>query len=263
MKPAVLLLLGAAWVSAGPAAAAAEISPESGAGAEHWIAVVAGAGRLTVYGQPGLAERRYPPCSTFKIVSILMGLDCQVVTGPESRLGWDGARHENPGWNRDLTLLEAFRLSCVPYFRKLVGRLKREYVGATLQRLQYGNCDISVWNSNGHNVFWIESSLLISPVEQIGVLRKIFSESSPFAPEHVAMLKLCMSDGTVGNWTVYGKTGTGRNHNSDRLEAWYVGRAEHRNGRVVYFASHGADAGRNVTGPDLRARVFEILAGLP
>ena len=121
------------------------------------------------------AEKRFPPCSTFKIVSTLLGLDCGVVTGPDSRLGYDGTRYETAAWNRDLSLREAFQLSCVPYYKKLVGKLEKAYVQRRLDALAYGNSDISVWNSNGHNVFWIESSLLISPAEQIGVLRRIFS----------------------------------------------------------------------------------------
>ncbi|WP_288611980.1 penicillin-binding transpeptidase domain-containing protein, partial [uncultured Victivallis sp.] len=113
-----------------------------------------GADPIVVCGNRTLAEHRFPPCSTFKIVSTLMGLDSGVLTGPESRLGYDGTRYEFAAWNGDLTLREAFRTSCVPYYKKLTGKLDRRTVQKTLDRLNYGNCDISVWNSNGHNVFW-------------------------------------------------------------------------------------------------------------
>lgn len=51
-----------------------------------------------------------------------------------------------------------------------------------LNRLEYGNCDISDWegrlNTNNSNPvltgFWIESSLLISPKEQVEVMEHIF-----------------------------------------------------------------------------------------
>lgn len=51
-----------------------------------------------------------------------------------------------------------------------------------LDRLSYGNCDISDWNgglnTNNNNRaltgFWLESSLLISPKEQVEVLERIF-----------------------------------------------------------------------------------------
>ena len=152
----------------------------------------------TVYGNDKAAERRFVPCSTFKIVSTLMGLDAGIVSGPESRLGYDGTRHEYDSWNADLPLNDAFRLSCVWYYKKLIGRMEKSYVQSVLDRLHYGNRNISVWNSNGHNVFWIESSLLISPVEQVNVLERIFSGRSGFRAEHVAILKQCMRRGNAG-----------------------------------------------------------------
>lgn len=104
-----------------------------------------------------------------------MGLDSGMVSGKSARLGYDGQKHEYEAWNRDVTLQEAFQASCVWYYKKLVGKLDKSYVQRTLDRLHYGNADISVWNRNGHNVFWIESSLLISPEEQVcGLGRHLF-----------------------------------------------------------------------------------------
>ena len=213
----------------------------------------------TVYGNDKAAERRFVPCSTFKIVSTLMGLDAGIVSGPESRLGYDGTRHEYDSRNADLPLNDAFRLSCVWYYKKLIGRMEKSYVQNVLDRLHYGNRNISVWNSNGHNVFWIESSLLISPVEQVNVLERIFSGRSGFRAEHVAILKQCMRRGNAGAFAFYGKTGTGRNHNSNRLEAWFVGFAEHPDGRILYFAAHAADPERNVSSAELQEKIRQLI----
>ncbi len=216
--------------------------------------------RLLVAGRPELADRRFPPCSTFKIVSTLMGLDQGVLSGPGTRLGYDGTVYENPAWNRDVTLREAFQSSCVPYYRKLVARLDRGYVRKTLANLHYGNGDISVWNSNGHNVFWIESSLLVSPREQLSVLADVFSGHTDFSPEAIAVLKTCMaSTPPIGNWQLYGKTGTGRNHRTHFLEGWYVGFLENPAGERVFFAAHGADPHRNVSGPEIRDSLRRLL----
>ena len=230
---------------------------------EYFTAVFDEGTKVDVYGAFELRDVRFTPCSTFKIVSTLMGLDCHIVHNTGSRLGYDGSQYENPAWNRDLTLEEAFRLSCVPYYKKLTGKLNKDYVQDILDCLEYGNCDISVWNSNGHNVFWIESSLLISPWEKIRVLKKIFSDSSPFKPEHVSMVKVCMKNGSAGPWTIYGKTGTGRNHNRNLLEGWFVGFAENTDGRTVYFAAHGADSKRDVSSPEIRTAVEKILEDMP
>ena len=60
--------------------------------------------------------------------------------------------------------------------------------------------------------FWIESSLLISPVEQVEVMERIFGEDSAYSEETQAELKQVMLlpeiDGT--DITIYGKTGMGK-----------------------------------------------------
>lgn len=229
---------------------------------DSFVAVFASDTEIRVYGDRALAEYRFPPCSTFKIISTLMGLDCGVIRNLDSKLGYDGTKYENENWNQDVTLQQAFQYSCVPYYKKLTGRLKKQYVQKVLDELDYGNCDISVWNSNGHNVFWIESSLLISPLEQIGAIRKVISGSSSFSPEHVAMLKKCMYLNPAGQWAFYGKTGTGRNHNRNLLEAWFVGFVENEKGETVYFAAHGADSRRDVSSPEIRDAVRKILENL-
>ena len=214
---------------------------------------------LVITGQAELADRRFPPCSTFKIISTLMGLDRGILKGLDTRLGYNGSLYENPAWNRDVTLQEAFQLSCVPYYRKLVSQMSRSYVRKTLENLHYGNCNISVWNSNGHNVFWIESSLLISPREQVSVLTEIFSGRTDFSPEAIAVLKTCMAADAIGSWRLYGKTGTGRNHYSHFLEGWYVGFLENPAGEQIFFAAHGADPQRNLSGPEIRDSIRHLL----
>ncbi len=222
---------------------------------------VPAAGKMLAYGNADLADCRFPPCSTFKIVSTLMGLDRGILAGLDTRLGYDGTKYEYDTWNRDLTLLEAFRFSCVPYYKKLTGRLDKAYVQDVLERLGYGNRDISVWNRNGHNVFWIESSLMISPREQLAVLKRIFSGKSGFSPSHVALLKECMRYGNIGQVEFYGKTGTGRNHNTNRLEAWCVGFLEYPDGGIVYYAAHKADCRRDIAGGEVRDAVREFISG--
>lgn len=53
-----------------------------------------GASELLVFGDGALAGERFIPCSTFKIISTLMGLDSGVLSGKSARLGYDGQKHE-------------------------------------------------------------------------------------------------------------------------------------------------------------------------
>lgn len=69
-----------------------------------------------------------------------------------------------------------------------------------LDQLQYGNCDISDWegrlNTNNSNRaltgFWIESSLMISPKEQVEVMARIFGKDSAYSEETQNELKQVM-----------------------------------------------------------------------
>ncbi len=44
---------------------------------------------LVVYNDE-MAERNFPPCSTFKIVNSLLALDSGAVSGPDQVFRWDG-----------------------------------------------------------------------------------------------------------------------------------------------------------------------------
>ena len=94
---------------------------------------------------------------------------------------WSGETFWKDTWNQDLDFQTAFRESCVWYFREVADEIGKDLMQAELDRLMYGNCDISDWegrlNTNNNNRaltgFWIESSLTISPKEQTEVMERI------------------------------------------------------------------------------------------
>ncbi|HBF3756519.1 TPA: penicillin binding protein transpeptidase domain-containing protein, partial [Clostridioides difficile] len=102
-----------------------------------------------------LIETRRSPCSTFKIVSTLIGLEKGVINSKESVMGYDGTDYPNKNWNKNLSLEEAFKESCVWYYKKLINKVDAKSVQNILDDLKYGNCDISEWegdlkNGKGH-----------------------------------------------------------------------------------------------------------------
>lgn len=155
--------------------------------------------RFTVYNSE-LAETRRSPCSTFKIVSSLTALEHRVIEPGRSLRPWSGEMFWNENWNRDMEFEEAFRSSCVWYFREVIDEIGQERMQQELDRLSYGNCDISDWegrlNTNNNNPaltgFWIESSLKISPKEQTEVMERIFGEESVYSEETQNTLKEVM-----------------------------------------------------------------------
>ena len=65
-----------------------------------------------------LAQRS--PCSTFKIISSLIALENGIIKPDDSIRAWSGEIFWNEDWNHDINFDEAFRKSCVWYFRQVI-----------------------------------------------------------------------------------------------------------------------------------------------
>lgn len=217
-------------------------------------------------------EERSSPCSSFKIISTLMGLESGIITSVDSTMNYDGTVYPNEEWNGNLNLKDAFQKSCIWYFRKVLDRLGKADVKKYLSHLEYGNQDISEWNGSGINQlagkksakalngFWLESSLQISPREQAEVLGKIFDGKSEFSQKNINILKKIMMVQKNKEVTIFGKTGTGKNlstGNSDN--AWFVGMFETRYQRN-YFAVRLKDESRkDINGPKAKEIALTII----
>ncbi len=215
--------------------------------------------RCTVFNAE-LAQTRRSPCSTFKIISSLIALEEGIIVPEDSTHTWSGEVFWNEDWNHDIDFHEAFRASCVWYFREVVDEIGQEKMQEELNRLRYGNCDISDWegrlNTNNSNRaltgFWIESSLAVSPIEQTAVMERIFGEESAYSGKTLDALKQVMlvpdlgADVDDSNISIYGKTGMGKDQGVV-VDAWFTGFAEHE-GRNIYFCAYlGRNDGMNVS----------------
>ena len=178
-------------------------------------------------------ETQVSPLSTFKIISALAGLENNVLENEETTMEYSGVKYPIDAWNSNLTLGEAFENSCVWYFRQVVDSVGQENIQSMLTQLQYGNSDISEWNGSNVNPlpelngFWLESSLKISPLQQINVLNYIFGRENSFSSENIETLKHVMHLSEFENGMLYGKTGTGTNG-----EAWFIGFVEENNHKI-------------------------------
>lgn len=201
-------------------------------------------------------EKQFSPCSTFKIISTLLGLENKIINSNESKMGYNGTKYPIEEWNSDLSLKEAFKFSCVWYYKKVIDAVGEQKTKETLDKLCYGNCDISQWNgsnlnpSSDINGFWLESSLKISPKEQVEVLAKIFDGNTTFKTNNIEITKQIMFIDKISNYSVFGKTGTGTNN------AWFTGIIE--NGTTKhYFAVHLED--NNVSGKQAKEIALNII----
>ncbi len=228
-------------------------------------------GCAVIYDEPANAyyfynkeqcEIEVSPLSTFKIVSALIGLEKGVLTNENTTMEYSGMEYPVENWNGDLTLKEAFDSSCVWYFRQVIDKVGQKDIIEILNELHYGNCDISEWNGSNVNSlaelngFWIESSLKISPIQQVQMLSYIFSSDNSFSIEHLEILKNVMYVTEFEDGGLYGKTGS-----ATEGMAWFVGFTE-KNEERRYFAIYLDDVSNKdiVSGSKAREIAVDVLS---
>lgn len=215
------------------------------------------------------ALTRSSPCSTFKIISSLIALENGILEPDDSTRKWSGEVFWNEDWNKDIDFSEAFRTSCVWYYRQVIDDIGKDMMQKELDKLQYGNCDISDWegrlNTNNNNRaltgFWIESSLMISPKEQVEVMERIFGDNSDYSEETINELKQVMliPEQDRDDISIYGKTGMGK-ANGIVVDAWFTGFAEGIEGKIYFCVHLGRTDGMNVSSPLAKEIAIQIVS---
>lgn len=181
---------------------------------------------------------RTSPDSTYKIYDALFALEEGVITPADSSMAWDGTAYPFAAWNKDQNLDTAMRASVNWYFEKIDRQLGSPVIRDYLHRIGYGNETIPAYITTGSSPYWLQSSLKISPVEQVQLLAALYDNRPGFAPEHVNAVKDSIrlystagnasaadtspENASAGNTAFYGKTGTGRVDGQDR-NGWFIG----------------------------------------
>jgi beta-lactamase class D len=168
-----------------------------------------------------LCERRFSPCSTFKIPNALLAFELGTVSGPDEIFRWDGTSYSRAEWNQDLDLRTAMSVSCVWCFKDLARRAGRAAMKAHLEKWRYGNADIS----GGIDRFWLGSSLQISPIEQVRFITRLWRGELSARTESVDQTKSLLLYSKGNGYALSGKTGTCLNDNQFG-HCWYLGVVE-------------------------------------
>lgn len=175
---------------------------------------------------------RVSPNSTYKIYSALFALEANVITRDSSTLTWDGFQYPFVSWNQDHDLASALKNSVNWYFQSLDKHADLDTIQANLKQIHYGNTDVS----GGIDSFWIESSLEISPVEQVEVLHDFYTNEFGFQEQNVDTVKKALRLEEKNGALLSGKTGTG-SVNGKNVNGWFVGYVETKE-NTYFFATN-------------------------
>ena len=201
------------------------------------------------------AVTRISPASTFKIYSALYGLESGTITPEQSLIRWNGQNYVYNLWNADQTLESAMQNSVTWYFQALDQRASLSDIEKYVQEIGYGNQIVEGDIAS----YWLNSSLKISPVEQVQLLKKLYNNEFEFAPENIKAVKNAISLYTTDEGTLSGKTGT-EEVNGQNTSGWFIGYIE-KNGHT-YFFSTNIQSNQLASGPAATELTFMILSDL-
>ena len=203
--------------------------------------------RYSIYNESQVDER-LSPCSTFKIPNALIGLETGVIQGKDYVYQWDGKMNPIDSWNKNHTLTTAITNSVVWYFQKLAQNVGEDRMQEYLDKIDYGNNDIS----GGITKFWLGSTLKVSAREQVEFLINLYHDKLPFDKENMRIVREIMILESTDGYVFSGKTGT-----ADKGLGWFVGTIG-KGDNIYYFATNIV-GGNDATGAKAKEITKEIL----
>jgi len=209
-----------------------------------------GTGKITVHNLERYRDSAYLPASTFKIVTSLVGLQTGKIVNDSMKIQWDGTDRGRPECNKELSMYEAFRISCPPWYQELARRLGKDTMQQWLDTLGYGNKKMSAIDT-----FWLDNSLKIKPDEQLGLVKRLYFNQLPFHRINHEIVKRAMLFEDNTNYKLSYKTGWGFKENGNSI-GWMVGWIE-ENKHPYFFVLNIETPDRNADIPGIRLRIVK------
>ena len=201
------------------------------------------------------AALRVAPDSTYKIYNALFGLEKNIISPEDSFMKWNGAQYPFEAWNTDQTLNSAMSSSVNWYFHSIDEQLGASSIQKYLHEIGYGNEDLG----SDFSSYWMESSLKISPIEQVELLTKFQNNSLGFTPENIKAVTNAIHISSSAFGDLYGKTGTGRINGED-INGWFIGFVKTQNN--TYFFATNIQNEQRATGGKASEITLSILSDL-
>ncbi len=164
--------------------------------------------------------QRFTPASTFKIFNSLVGLETATAPDEQYIIKWDSVKNSREVCNKDMNMREAFRQSCVNYYRELARRIGKAPLQHYLDTVKYGNMNMGKTIDS----FWLDGSLQISADEQVGFVKRLYFNELPFSERSQRVVRSMMLFEDEPGYKLYYKTGTG--DVDGKMICWIVGFVE-------------------------------------
>ena len=234
--------------------------------------LIADAATRRIVKEEGACDTRITPASTFKIAISLMGYDAGFLKSEHAPVlkYRRGDPLWNDAWRADTDPQKWIHDSVVWYSQRVTAALGAPRFQQYATAFGIGNADVSgdPEKHDGLKWAWIDSSLQVSPREELGFLERLVRRELPVRAIAYEMTgRITRLDGEHGGWATHGKTGAGfpvlAGGRTDHAHGygWFVGWAT-KGGRTFVFVRQTQDAEAHDRPAGLRAR-DAFLPGLP
>lgn len=181
-----------------------------------------GLGSFTVYNLPRFTDSTYLPASTFKIINSLIGLETGQALDSSTVINWDSIDRGRPECNRNMSMQDAFRISCPPWYQELARRIGQPAMQKWIDTLGYGRRYGQFTIGNNLDTFWLDNSAKVTADEQLGIVKKLYFDQLPFQKRSQRIVRDMMRWESNANYSLYYKTGWGFTEKGHAL-GWIVG----------------------------------------
>jgi beta-lactamase class D len=209
-----------------------------------------GTGNFTIYNLARYRDSAFSPFSTFKIVNSLIGLQTGKITNDSTIIKWDGIDRGRAECNKDMSMYEAFRLSCPPWYQELARQIGKDTMQDWIDTLSYGDKKISRIDT-----FWLDNSLKIRPDEQLGLVKRLYFKQLPFHQRNQEIVKRAMLFEDNTNYKLSYKTGWGKNEKGHDI-GWIIGWIE-ENEHPYFFVLNIESSQGNADIADIRMKILK------
>ena len=175
---------------------------------------------------------RVSPDSTYKIFDALVALESGIINNKNSTLKWSGENYPYESWNKDQNLESAVKNSVNWYFQDIDKQIGKEKLQSYYKKMAYGNYNLAGRVSD----YWLESSLQISSVEQVQMIKDFYTNNMIFKKENIDTVKNALKLSEKNGAVLSGKTGTGA-VNGENINGWFIGYVE-KGGKTFIFAAN-------------------------
>jgi len=181
-------------------------------------------GQITVYNM-GMDTTRYAPGATFEILNNLIALQTGAITNANDSITIGNVNDSNAF---TMNMNQAFEGSVIDYTKFVVAKTGKEIMQKWIDSLSYGNKTIG----DTAELFWSNNKLLISPDEQLGLLKRLYFDQLPFRKSVQEAVRNMMMQEDNSAFRLSYKTATITSA-PNKTMSWHIGWIEEN--RHVYF----------------------------